>query len=131
MTDVVSILKRWRLRRPPFSPAGAALTRLAGARPGPPNHVLTFCEMQQRLHVGQLDTGAVRHRVGVELRFGRLQRPLRVMDFEPAWLPLTVDRVQAVALGQKIFERTGRRAKYRTDRTIRCDEACGRRLGFG
>src|SRR5205823_15109228 len=47
-----------------------------------------------------------RHRVRLQARLCRLERPRRVLDLGPVQ-PSLVDRVQTVALGEKPFQRVG------------------------
>ena len=61
--------------------------------------------MQQRLGFRQIDSGRLRHGIDAKLRVGILQLPRHVMDVSPAHDAL-IDGIQAIALGEEIFERS-------------------------
>src|SRR5205823_13685093 len=49
------------------------------------------------------------HCVARDLRFGRFERPWRVMDLEPVRVERMIHGIQTVALGEEIFERAALR----------------------
>ena len=59
--------------------------------------------MQQRLCIGQIDAGGLRHGIDVKLSFGILQLPWQVMDVSTQNVAL-IDGIKAVALGEKSFD---------------------------
>src|SRR6266849_5623262 len=62
----------------------------------------------------QLNPQRIRHRVALQLRFGNLQRPRRVMNLAANELTAAVGRVQTIALGQEMLERSRLRGKWLT-----------------
>src|SRR3954469_7840008 len=69
----------------------------------PDDDVLAGGEMQQGGVPGELDRW---HRVQVDARFGRLERPGGVVDLGAAELALVLG-IEAVALGEEMLERPG------------------------
>src|SRR6266566_640378 len=74
--------------------------------------------MQQRLARRELNPSRFRHRMSHRRGFGRLQRPGRMMNLAANELALAVERVEAVAFRQEIFERTRSGENRRANRTI-------------
>src|SRR5918999_2868142 len=70
----------------------------------PDENVLPAGEMEQRLLVGK-DDARRRHRVRLDHRLGRLQRPGRMVDLGAERLSPLAQGVEAVALGQPVLER--------------------------
>src|ERR671919_1250528 len=70
----------------------------------PDEDVLPAGEMEQRLPVGK-DDARRRHRVRLDHRLGRLQRPGRMVDLGAERLSPLAQGVEAVALGQPVLER--------------------------
>src|SRR5918997_2142710 len=106
----------------PFGPEPT--TTASGIFERPDHHVLARGEVQQRVVVQNLDA-ARWHRVLVDLRFGRLQRPGPVVDLRPLQAR-GVGRVQAVALREEVRERAGIGAELVSERPV--PPAEGRRL---
>src|SRR5712691_26846 len=91
----------------------------SGQTLGPPHDdVLPFREMQQRLALLELNPSRFSHRISHKLGFGRLQRPGRMMNLAANELALAVERIEAVAFRQEIFERTWSRKNHRANRTV-------------
>jgi uracil-DNA glycosylase family 4 len=67
--------------------------RLLGLLEQPSDGVDPLDEVQQRSLVGQRDPPGVRHRAPANLRFGRLQRPRRVMDLAAVNVAVAVGRI--------------------------------------
>src|SRR2546425_288395 len=74
--------------------------------------------MQQRPARRELNPSRLRHCISIKLGFGRLQRPGRMMNLAANELALAVERVEAVAFRQEIFERAWSRKNNRANRTV-------------
>ena len=88
---------------------------LRRSRQPPSQHVHPLREMQQRRGRGQRHPRGRHHRVHGNLRAGRLERPLRMMNLEPARFAAASRRIEAVALGQKVFEGSWPRMRHGAD----------------
>jgi len=82
---------------------GERLLLNAPWRPG--DHVLTPGEMQQWRDRGQNDSRGFRHRIAFEICLRRLQKPRRMMNLA-AIDAAAMRRIQAIPLGQKVFQRS-------------------------
>src|SRR4051794_38869728 len=89
----------------------------ADALQAPEDDVLTARVVQQRVAL-QIQPDLRRHCVHPKLCVGRLERPRRVVDLGAQRLPLVAERVEAVALGEPVLERSRLRMRDGADRAI-------------
>src|SRR6266571_1990574 len=91
----------------------------SGQTLGPPHDdVLPSCEMQQRLAGREQNPSRFRHRISHKLGFGRLQGPGRMMNLAANEPVLAVERIEAVAFRQEIFEGAWSGKNHRANRTV-------------
>src|SRR5262249_15456615 len=83
----------------------------------PHQHLKLPGKVEQRFGWGQLDSCCLSHGVAFNFGFGILQGPRQVMDVSPG-NSLTADRIQAVALGQEVFDRPFFSAAWLRDGTV-------------
>ena len=67
---------------------------------------------------GQVDPGSVSHGVQTDLRKGRLQRPRVVVDVAAPQPAVARRGIEAIALGEPVRERPGRRVVHRSRRSV-------------
>jgi len=90
-----------------------------GRTEGPDHDVLPPREVEDRFGVHDEPVGC--HRVQVDVRFGALKRPRRVVDLR-AVEPASILCVQAITLRQEVLERPGARSLRIADAAVRAAE---------
>src|SRR6266850_392465 len=91
----------------------------------PRDRILALREVQQRSALRETQPRRLGHRVHLKYGFRALQWPRPMMNVEPQRVRIGVECVEAVPLGEKIFERPDLCIEHRTGRGVRHDQLGG------